>query len=583
MISIRFSQSYAPSLPPVMLRFAGNEEPTPAWPILLPNLLNAKVTCYQTPVINSSYWLRTAGERQRRGLALHYGSVRHLQHMLLPNALNHLGNITALNAETNREWNLTFCPVQHVRATQGVIRVAWSELALESAAFQAVSSTTFTYQLMHMLTEPEQLQALSCGFNWLDYLVGLSLKLPYGPAPARWVCSSKYEPVRGGAKIRFGSTSSSLTINFDVPAQVCQWNEGGGYKNAHDVLPVIDFTIPIEPVWRRSYVMQPTITCERLSDGQSIAISQISISKRRGNFAQAFSLTFQSKIDMDRAKGQPLKVVINGYEFRVILEQCSTSRAFGSVSYQGQGRSLVALLAAPYQLATTYANPTTRTLLGVLSDLLDGTGWTVNAQGFNDFTLPVGTFSIQGKAPIEAIATQLDGLGVMLQANDITKEIKLLPKWPVVPWQMHSQNPAIVFHEGVIQSLSESEDISPLCNGVHVRGEQVGISAHVKRQGTAGDVTSSDISHPLIVSSVAAQLCGTAALSDSGRKRQWNLTAPVMATLPIASEGQLIGIRDELNSLHKAMVDSWSVTASVSADGAITVKQSITALEPLEV
>ena len=57
----------------------------------------------------------------------------------------------------------------------------------------------------------------------------------------------------------------------------------------------------------------------------------------------------------------------------------------------------------------------------------------------------------------------------------------------------------------------------------------------------------------------------------------------VMATLPIVTEGKLIGIRDELGLLHLAMVDSWSVTASISADGAVSVKQNFAALEPLEI
>lgn len=583
MIIIRFSQSYTPSSPPVILRFAGNEEPVPAWPIVLPNLVTAKLTRYQTPMICSANLMRKAGSAYRHVFVFGHRSVVECQRSYWPSS-------TAMYQSTHR---VKYDVAAHSAATRlGSIAGAlncrntsftWSDANAVGCTYGLVNETNALHQstrtAMNSLQAIEQINYAA----WFGKDAKVSSRLSYGPAPAKWICSSKYVSARGLAKIRFDNKPSSLYISFEIPAQFCQWNEGGGYKSSHDVLPVIDFVIPIEPVWRRSYVMQPTITCERLSDGQAIAISGISISKRRGNFAKSVSVTFQSKIDSDRARNHPLKVTINGYEHRVVIEQFSKSLSFGTSSYQGQGRSIVALLASPYQLPVTFANPVARSLVGVLSDLLDGSGWTVIAEGFSDFTIPPGAFSIQGKAPIEAIAAQLDGLGLMLLTNDITKELRLAPKWPVVPWLMENQNPAIVFHEGVIQSLSESEEINTLCNGVHVRGEQVGVKAHVKRSGSAGDVTPNDISHPLIVTSVAAQLCGTAALSETGRKRVWQLTAPVMANLPIVTEGQLVGIRDELNNLHRAMVDSWTVTASISADGAITVKQSFSALEPLEV
>lgn len=583
MISLRFSQSYTPALPPVLLRFAGNEEPVPAWPIVLPNLVTAKLARYQTLMIGSSNLIRNAGISHRNDFVIGHKSVVECQRSYWPSA-------TGIYKSTNQ---YKYDVAQHIAAT-GLRSQAgslnrrdttflWSDANTVGKAYDLINATDALHQLTRTAMKSSSTIEQGNFARWLGKGVKVSSRISYGPAPAKWICSSKYVSARGLAKIRFDSKPSSLSISFEVPPQFCQWSEGGGYKNSHDVLPVIDFVIPIEPVWRRSYVMQPTITCQRLSDGQAIAISSITISKRRGNFAKSVSVTFQSKIDSDRARNQPLKVTINGYEHRVIIEQFSKSLSFGSSSYQGQGRSIIALLASPYQLPVTFANPVSRSLVGVLSDLLDGSGWSVIAEGFSDFTIPPGAFSIQGKAPIEAITSQIDGLGLMLLSNDITKELRLSPKWPVVPWQMESQNPAIVFHEGVIQSLSESEEINPLCNGVHVRGEQVGVKAHVKRSGSAGDVTPSDISHPLIVTAVAAQLCGTAALSESGRKRVWQLTAPVMANLPIVTEGQLVGIRDELNNLHRAMVDSWTVTASVSADGAITVKQSFSALEPLEV
>lgn len=584
MITIRFSQGFVPAPNPVVLRFdTGTSEPVPAWPIILPNLANSQLSKYCSDYFATTNRIEMVGSPVRQRVGFEYGTLLNVHTHVLPTNLAIVSEAMRLESAPIDIVDAFVCRSMNVRAILGAPTVYWADHPLAQSANLQPWAVGNAFKYAHWIPSISDYYQSTNDLRWLTSGIRWSIEQPYGPAPSRWVCTRKYNAVRGVAKIRFDNAQTAPTIRFDIPAQVCQWDEGGGYKNAHDVLPVIDFIIPIEPVWRRSYVMQPTITCERLSDGQAIAISSITLSKRRGNFAKSVSVTFQSKIDSERARNQPLKVTINGYEHRVIIEQFSKSLSFGSSSYQGQGRSIIALLASPYQLPVTFANPVSRSLVGVLSDLLDGSGWTVIAEGFTDFTIPPGAFSIQGKAPIEAITSQLDGLGLMLLSNDITKELSLVPKWPVVPWQMESQNPAIVFHEGVIQSLSESEEINPLCNGVHVRGEQVGVKAHVKRSGSAGDVTPSDISHPLIVTAVAAQLCGTAALSESGRKRVWQLTAPVMANLPIVTEGQLVGIRDELNNLHRAMVDSWTVTASVSADGSITVKQSFSALSPLEV
>lgn len=584
MITLRFNLAHISSPFPIAIRFVRVDvEATPPWPIVSPNLWIALGLRLSTSALGIEMPLRSCRpfQQQRVGMLGALEQVVSQCSMPMLRWLLQSQSRFETKAPAMAWHNNVGGWVVAVVSTGHVVRWQKAELAhtvhqFASGRYVIGRSTRANYQYVPAMTY-RQLSP------WQQSKPHVSLHWRYGPRPAQWRCELLQTNLNGQARMRFDAKPSSTRLVFEPPAKVCRWDEGGGYKHAHDVLPVIDFVIPIEPTWLRSYLMQPSILCERLSDGQTIAISQISISQRRGNFAKAVNVTFQSHIDMQRARNESLKVVINGYEHRVLIEQFSTSRRFGDASFQGQGRSLLALLASPYQLPITYANSTPRSLLGILSDLLNGSGWTVKLQGFSDFTIPEGAFSVQGKAPIEAIAAQLDGIGVMLHANDIRKELTLLPKWPIVPWQMANQSPAIVFHQGVIQSLSESEELSPLCNGIYVRGEQVGVSAHVKRQGTAGNVTPNDISHPLVVTAVAAQLCGTAALADTGKKRQWQITAPVMATLPIVTEGQLIGIRDELGFLHIAMVDSWSVSASISADGAVSVKQSFTVLEPLEV
>jgi hypothetical protein len=107
------------------------------------------------------------------------------------------------------------------------------------------------------------------------------------------------------------------------------------------------------------------------------------------------------------------------------------------------------------------------------------------------------------------------------------------------------------------------------------RGEQQGISAKVKRAGTAGNIAADDISAQLIVDNQAALIAGTNALADTGNKLNINISLPIMADLPPATPGMLIGIREGVD-VFKGTCDSVTISASVSDTGDIDIEQSIT-------
>lgn len=409
--------------------------------------------------------------------------------------------------------------------------------------------------------------------------------IAWGPHAARWVCSSKYNPQKGKITLKFTkpwqNAASPIVLNFTPSPNVCYWDDGGGLIGTNPPLPTIDFKIPIEPQIRRYYLMQPTITCVRVSDSLPIVITGVSISHSRGQWARSVSLEFSSRIDAERAHNELLLITINGYEFYAIAEQPSVSKVFGSATYSSTGRSRVAELAAPYKLPISYTNTVARSFAGLLGDLLQNTGWIVELNGITDFTIPAGAFSVGNKTPIDAVAEAVGQLGCMILTYDAAKKLIIVPRWPTAPWEMATAVPDLALHDAVINSYSDSVSRNPLCNVVWLRGEQQGIDAKVKRAGSAGNIPAADITAQLIVDNQAARVAGTMALAETGDKLSVNLSMPVMADLPPATPGMLVGVT--INSeVFKGVCDSWTIRATVSERGDIDIEQSVTLISPLE-
>ncbi|MEJ6521072.1 hypothetical protein PQI64_15050 [Shewanella bicestrii] len=409
--------------------------------------------------------------------------------------------------------------------------------------------------------------------------------ITWGPHAARWVCSSKYKPSVGTVTLRFNEplsdNQSPMVLRFTPSPNVCYWDDGGGLIGTNPSLPNIDFKIPIEPQIRRYYLMQPTVTCVRVSDSLPIVISNVSISHSRGQWARAVSLEFSSRIDAERGHNELLLITINGYEFYAMAEQPSVSKVFGSATYNSTGRSRVAELAAPYKLPLSYTNATARSFAGLLGDLLQNTGWTVELNGIPDFTIPAGAFSVGNKTPIEAVAEAVGQLGCMVLTDDATKKLTIVPRWPTAPWAMATAVPDIALHDAVITSYSDSVSRNSVCNVVWLRGEQQGIDAKVKRAGSAGNIPAADIIAQLIVDNQAARVAGTNALAETGDKLTVNIAMPVMADLPPVTPGMLVGVT--INSdVFKGVCDSWTIRATVSDRGDIDIEQSVTLICPLE-
>ncbi|MBH0026272.1 hypothetical protein I6F53_04655 [Pseudoalteromonas sp. SWN29] len=404
-----------------------------------------------------------------------------------------------------------------------------------------------------------------------------NLVLHYGQTDKEYICYWRNHPFKGYVKLDFNAPHQARTgyikMRFNAPDKVCYWGLPGGLVRGDDDVPTIDRKIPIEPQIRNTYIMQPTINCVRVLDDVKILISSVNYSVSRSQFSATGNLKFCSRIDFERALGQELKVSINGYDFYVICEQPSTANRFANSSYSASCRGRFALLSAPYARATNYANPTAKTLAGIMSDILVNTGWSLDNKMI-DYPIPTGAFTYTDLTPAAALLSVAKSVGAMLDIDSANKTVSVIPAWPVMPWDTENAICDVILNDSIILEHNTSQTINQTHNAVFVRGEQQGVACKIKRAGTLGDQFSSDVVDSLITDNQAARQRGSYELANSGNKQQSTIRTKLLNDLPPIRPGMLVGVT-YASSTYKATCDNMDISASISESGAITVSQTI--------
>ncbi|WP_022944501.1 hypothetical protein [Pseudoalteromonas ruthenica] len=405
--------------------------------------------------------------------------------------------------------------------------------------------------------------------------VGQSVLMHWGPYPWQWICYWVAHPFPGAVKLRFDEQSQTHTgailMRFDEPHKVCYWGLPGGDQRGWDDVPTNELKVPITAPLARSYLMQPTFSCVRVSDELPIILSSFKYQHSRGQFAATANMRFMTKIDFERALGELLRIQVNGYEFYVVVEVDSSQLKFNNYNYTATGRSRIAELAAPYQAPRNYSNATAKTIAGIMSGLLSD-GWTLDNKMI-DFPVPERVFNVLNKTPAEALNHVARSIGGMLLCDDATKTVSMVPLWPVMPWDTADATCDVILNEAVILEHNTNKVVAPEYNAIHVRGEQDGVSGRVKRRETLGDRYAPDVTEPLMTDVQALRQRGSAELANSGTKAQSSIKTRIAAWLPPLRPGQLIGIQYE-QYLYKATCNAISIDVIIAQNGALSIKQS---------
>lgn len=314
--------------------------------------------------------------------------------------------------------------------------------------------------------------------------------------------------------------------------------------------------VPVKSV----YIVINTTTLIRLSDGRAIPVLAASASLDVDSWVWSFNASVPSdQQQYVEDPGEMLQVSLNGTAFAFYPERLSRTRSFGQSAIAIQGRGRQAVLDAPTQ---TFTNTSARTANQLVNDVLTVNGVplaTAVTWNLTDWLVPAGSFSHQGSfiSAINAIAASAGGY---VQPENSTDGLRILHRYPVMPWNWATTTPDFTLPSSVIEYESIEWLQRADYNRVFVSGTGAGVLAQVTRTGSDGSLVAPMVTDALITHADAARQRGMAVLGATGRSAMVGLRLPVLQATGVIRPGAFVKYNDG-GTERTGMVRStnWSI------------------------
>ena len=317
------------------------------------------------------------------------------------------------------------------------------------------------------------------------------------------------------------------------------------------VLPEVPFYI----LPARFYMTTHTIFAETMPGLAEVPIYDATVSADAGSYCWTLSASGPASLFTQLAPvdGLPvrLRVWLDGLPFVFAIDSISRSQKFGQTGVNVSGRSVTALIGAPYLRATTRDNAAGALLAQQLAlAALATTGIDLD-WGLTDWLVPAGAWSHQG-TPLDAVQAIAQAAGGYLQSDRFAPQLLTRHPYgqragdnPGAPWSWMT-GPADVelAPDAIVTEGLERRD-GPNLNAVYVSGTTQGVLGLVKRTGSAADKLGAMVTDPLITHVAAARQRGLSVLGAAGGKYHVRLELPVLtgAGQPgVLDVGQLVQI-----------------------------------------
>ena len=341
-----------------------------------------------------------------------------------------------------------------------------------------------------------------------------------------------------------------------------------------------DFSLPAQFFipYRKVYVAVHTLSAVRLPDMMPITLQSCTLSTDADSFCWTLSgvgdASLMTLLAADAAGPAQIRLLVDGMPWVFVVERMGRSRQFGQTRTQISGRSLPALLGAPYMPAQSWSNAAAVTAAQLISQALDLTGITADTTLIEDWLIPAGAWSHSG-TPLSAVQRVAESIGAIVASDRQHPVLRLLPRYPLMPWEWGGSAVAPDVQmplASVVRDSIERRD-APAYDRVIVSGESQGVLGVVTRAGFGGTLPAQMVTDPLITAQPAVVQRGRSVLGAGGRQ------SLITQELPILTGGQLPGVLDvnhlvevvEPGETWRGLVRSVTVTAGYSA-----VRQSVT-------
>ena len=327
----------------------------------------------------------------------------------------------------------------------------------------------------------------------------------------------------------------------------------------HDVDPhnvVLNFgaddCIPALPNRNGWYILN-SLSVNRLDNGEKINVLDGNYSTDRSRWCWSYSLTVPASeiVKLEPIAGQPviLRLMVNGFEHHMMLENRSRSRRFAQETYSLSGRSQTALLDAPYASTRSFLQENERTARQLCQAELDRVNSNIqlNWQLIDELSwiLPVNSLSYSNLTPIAAIKLIVESAGGFIYSEKNSNTLTIKPKYKKTFWDPI----AIVDYDRLIpMSLTKDQstdyELYPDYNGITLSNDQTGLTGQVKRTGTSADILLETVNSPLFtVESMGA--FGKVQLAKAGMVETHSLVMPISAEVGECAPGELTAFNAE--------------------------------------
>lgn len=268
-----------------------------------------------------------------------------------------------------------------------------------------------------------------------------------------------------------------------------------------------DDCIPALPKRNWWYIVN-TLTAERLDTGEKIKIMEGTYSTSRSQWCWTYSITVAhtEKDKLQPIDGQPviLKVMINGFEHHILLEDPEETRRFASVLYTYPGRSVTALNSDKYAPSRSFIQDNERTSVQLVQAELDranaGTGLDWKLIDELGWIVPVESLSYAELAPIDAVKQVVDAGGGFIYSQKAGNTLTILPRYQKGYWDaMTVEDYDILLSESLVmqQNIKQNDEYIADFNAITVVNSRSGESLKVQQRGTSGDMPLETVTGPL--------------------------------------------------------------------------------------
>ncbi|MFM9881184.1 MAG: hypothetical protein ACKVOO_12340 [Burkholderiaceae bacterium] len=299
-------------------------------------------------------------------------------------------------------------------------------------------------------------------------------------------------------------------------------------------------TAPFFILPARFYMTTHNLFARRLPDMAEVPIYDLTLSGDAGSFAWSFSASGPESLFAQLAPTgtgavlpQQIQITLDGMTWVFLVESLKRDHSFGKRRISISGRSVTALVGAPWTRDAAYNNASAANAQQLAAQALDLSGVALD-WGITDWLVPANAWSFNG-ARLAAVQAIAEAAGGYLQSHRSQASLQVRHPYPPRPsgdsggpwnWGLGSADIELA-PDAIITSAIERRD-GPDINAIYVSGTTQGVLALVKRAGTAGDKLAPLQTDALITAVEAAQQRGLATLGRAGPSYSVGLELPVL-------------------------------------------------------